>query len=79
MVAAEPLAAPVVERAGQDMAPGLLAQPDQEADVVQRDQPEPQHVLDHEQMAQVAARVGAAGLAVAFRIERRLVGLGGGR
>src|SRR5512146_3521688 len=72
LVAVEPSPAPALERPVEDAAARLLAQPDEEADVVNRDQPEREHILDHEEMAEVAARERRAGLAIARRVERLL-------
>src|SRR3954447_23846668 len=70
VVAAEPLAAPALEGAVQDVSPGLLAQPDQEPDVMNRDQPQSQHVFDHEEVPEIASRIRGAGLTVTGGIER---------
>ena len=35
-----------------------------------RDQPQPEHVLHHEEVPEIAAGIGGAGLAVALRVER---------
>src|SRR5689334_3552577 len=61
VIAPEPRLAPAVERAVQNVSPRLLAEPDQEADVVDRDEPEPQHLFDHEEVAEIAPRVRGAG------------------
>src|SRR5262249_41403308 len=66
----EPFAAPSLECPVHDVRARLLAEPDEKADVVQRDQPQAEHVLDHEQMPEVAARIRGARLAVALGVER---------
>src|SRR5690349_16878598 len=53
------------------MAPGLLSQTYQEADVVDRDQPQAQDVFDYEQVPQISAGIRGTGLAVAGRVEGR--------
>src|SRR3954470_1072909 len=70
VVAVEPLAAPALEGAVQDVSPGLFTQPDQELDVMNRDQPQSQHVFDHEQVPEIASRIRRAGLTVTGGIER---------
>src|SRR2546422_2481718 len=50
-----------------DRGPHLGGEPDQIANVVQRQQPQPQQLLRHEQVAQVAA--GERGAALAIRSE----------
>jgi hypothetical protein len=49
---------------------GLLTEPHQESDVVDRDQAETEHVLYHKQMPQISSCVGRTSFAVAGRIER---------
>src|SRR6476661_2175929 len=66
----EPFPPPVIEGAVEDAGPGLLAEPHQKPHVVDRDQAQPEHVLDHEQMPEVTPRDRGTGLAVALRIER---------
>src|SRR6185295_66145 len=69
-------AAPVVGPRGQGAIPlpdrraHLLGEPDQVSDVVQRQQPQSQQLVRHEQVAQVTPRVRGTGLAVAGRVER---------
>ena len=52
------------------MGPGLFAEPDQEPNVVNRDQSQPQDVFDHEEVAQIAPGVRGTGFTVAPGIER---------
>src|SRR5690349_13666125 len=70
VIAAKPCVTPPVERSVEDVRPRLLAEPDQEADVVNRDEPEPEHLADHEQVAKIAPRIRRAGLTVALGVER---------
>src|SRR5690606_33041673 len=71
-VALEPLAAPAGEGPFENPAPRLRRQPDEEAHVVDRHEPESQHFSRHEEMPDVGARKPGAGLAVASRIQRRV-------
>src|ERR1700675_1332477 len=70
VMAAEPLTAPAIEGAVQDMRPGLFTQAYQEPDVVDRDQAQPEHVFDHEQVPEITPRIRGAGLTIAGGIER---------
>src|SRR3954468_13217852 len=70
VMAAEPPAAPAIEGAVQDVSPGLFTQPDQESDVVNRDQPQSEHVFNHEQVPEVTSRIRSAGLAITGGVER---------
>src|SRR5436309_1589357 len=66
----QPLPAPFLERAIQDVDSSLLAQPYQKPHVVNGHQPQPQDILDHEQVPQIPAGNGGAGLAIALQIQR---------
>src|SRR5688572_20572203 len=70
IVTAEPVSAPALERAVQDVGPGLLAEPHQKSDVVDRNQAQPQHVLDDEQVPEIASGIRGARLAITGGIER---------
>src|SRR2546429_7274384 len=61
-MAAPPLGGPPRKRSGAGCGAHLSGQPDQEANVMQRQQPQPQQLLRHEQVPQVAARERAASL-----------------
>ena len=52
------------------MNAGLFTQPDQEPDVVNRDQSQSKHVFNHEQVSEIPSRIRGAGLAVTGGIER---------
>jgi hypothetical protein len=60
-----------VERTTQNVGSGLLAQPDQKPNVMDRDQPEPEDVFHHEEVSQIAPRVRRTGLTIAAGVERR--------
>src|SRR5688500_6930706 len=74
MVAAEPLPAPAVEGAGQDRRARELPDPDQESHVVERHQPESEHLSRHEQVAEISPREPGAGGAIAGVIQRLVRG-----
>src|SRR5439155_25473960 len=69
-VPAAPLPGPGGEGFPPDRGSHLTREPDQVTNVVQRQQPESQQLLGHEEMAEIAARERGAGLAIAGRVER---------
>src|SRR5215210_8330706 len=70
VVAAEPALTPRLEGAIENVATGLLTEANQKPNVVDGDESQGQHVLNHKEMAQVAARVGRACFAVTAWVER---------
>src|SRR5690606_23136792 len=68
-VAIEPVLTPPVEVPGGDLSACPLREADQETQVVQRQQPHPEHLAGHHEVAEVGARVVAAGITVTFRVE----------
>src|SRR6266404_943627 len=75
LVAAAPIIGPCGERVAAPLNGGshLRREADQIANVVQRQQPKPEQLARHEQMAQIAARIDRTRLAVAARVQRPLI------
>src|SRR5438034_10657772 len=69
-VAAAPFGGPPCEPALADDRLHLVREPNQVPHIVQRQEPQPQQLLRDEQVPEVAAREGGAGLAVARLVQR---------
>src|SRR6266487_636057 len=68
-VAAPPLGSPPCEPARADGSLHFVREPNQVPHIVQRQEPQPQQLLRDEQVPEVAAREGSAGLAVARLVQ----------
>ena len=66
----EPVAAPCLEGPINNSCACLFTETNEKSHVVERDEPQTEHVLDHEQVTQVAPRIRGTRLAVALGIER---------
>src|SRR5690606_39397516 len=69
----EPVFTPAGEIARQDRGAGTFAQPHEEAQIVQRQEPEHQRLRGRDEVTQVRPAVVAARVAVAGRVQRPLV------
>src|SRR5882762_9852137 len=80
LVAAAPVIGPCGERVAAPLNGGshLRREADQIANVMQRQQPQPEQLARDEQMAQVSARIGRARLAVTAWVQRPVIGPVGG-